>query len=540
VPIEFKCPCGAACSADESKVGQLFHCESCGFDILVPAPGTQDVARQPDPAAATEGISQVQVPAGTVGVLDFGALKEEMAAKAAEGVTEEEVARRQAAREAFQAQLGQKVGADELLEQIHGIRRDAAAPAGAAATSAAREALQAQLGNRAGADEMLEQIHGIRREPAAPAGPGDAAPSAVAADPGAAATSTAEPSDAAAGAGAVPAGPAAPKSATSAAELGKALRLAGPARSIPTGKARAAAHMRIKRIVYRPSLALGALCVAAALYSIDALTLKLIPHRPTLFPEISTLNPQFVRGAEDNLLVFRQGAKHWEIMGPDKEHLAQGKMWAMPDGVTPTMHVDGRMWYQNEYGAEEPAEPADEYLKALNYERDTNERYLGFGIALLAVGSVLLAMGLWTWSDVRIVRREMGTTEIPTAEVAGPEAQAPAGGEPAAAGAAADAAAPPAPAEGAQVLASPAASPEPASAAPEGGAPPPAPAPAGAAVPDAATAQAAASGQGAASPGAAATPMSAPQSTSSVQAGEASPAAPEAKTDAGQEPPKPA
>jgi len=189
-------------------------------------------------------------------------------------------------------------------------------------------------------------------------------------------------------------------------------------------------------------------------------------------------------------------------MGPDKEHLAQGKMWAMPDGVTPTMHVDGRMWYQNEYGAEEPAEPADEYLKALNYERDTNERYLGFGIALLAVGSVLLAMGLWTWSDVRIVRREMGTTEIPTAEVAGPEVQAPA--------------------------------------APEGGAPPPAPAPADAAVPDAATAQAAASGQGTASPGAAATRTSAPQSTSSVQAGEAGPAAPEAKTDAGQEPPKPA
>jgi hypothetical protein len=502
VPIEFKCPCGAACSADESKVGQLFHCESCGFDILVPAPGTQDVPQQPDPAAATEGISQVQVSAGTVAGLDFGALKEEMAAKAAEGVTEEEVARRQAAREAFQAQLGQKVGADELLEQIHGIRRDAAAPTGAAAPSAAREALQAQLGNRAGADELLEQIHGIRRQPAAPAGPGDAAPSAVAADPGAAATGTAEPSDAAPGAGAVPAGPAAPKSAMSAAELGKALRLAAPARSIPTGKARAAAHMRIKRIVYRPSLALGAICVAAALYSIDALTLKLIPHRPTLFPEIGTLNPQFIKGAEDNLLVFRQGAKHWEIMGPDKEHLAQGKMWAMPDGVTPTMHVDGRMWYQNEYGAEEPAEPADEYLKALNYERDTNERYLGFGIALLAVGSVLLAMGLWTWSDVRIVRREMGTTEIPTAEVAGPEAQAPA--------------------------------------APEGGAPPPAPAPAGAVVADAAAAQAAASGQGAASPGAAATRTSEPESTSSVQAGEAGPAALEAKTDAGQEPPKPA
>jgi len=444
VAIQFKCLCGAECSADESMVGQLHHCAACGLDIPVPAPGGEPSRDQP--AATAEMIAQVLSatagaghPAGEAGLDE---LRGEVAAKEVEGISEEEAARRKAARDAFQSQLGTKAGADELIFQITGKRPE----------------------------KPAEAAEG------APAGEGAAAPAAPARSPAAAI------------------------------EMKKALRLAAPAKPIPTGKARAATHIRIKRVVYGPSLALGVICLSLALYCIDALTLKLIPHKPTQYPELKTANPQLVKGETGQLWVLPQGARAWQPVGEDPNSLVDGKMWAMPNGTAPVIHPDGKIWYVNDFGAEEPAEPADDMRKALDYDRYQREMNLWFGASLAITAMVLLFLGFWTWNDVRIVRRDMGTTELPEAEAVSE-----------------DVAQPPSAVQDSQTRASgPPAWPEAAATAPAG-----APAPEGAPAP-------AAPGQEAASPAAA----PAPEPTSSLPAAEAAPPTSEAKPAAEPEPPK--
>lgn len=124
--IEFQCECGAPCSADEAKVGQLYHCEACGLDIPVPLPAhakasLKDVQAQiAQPGAAAEMVHQIQEAHPEVA--------------AAHGDPD----KRKADRAAFQAQLGQHAGAAELLEQIHGIHT--APPSAPAAPSDAAPA----------------------------------------------------------------------------------------------------------------------------------------------------------------------------------------------------------------------------------------------------------------------------------------------------------------------------------------------------------------------------------------------------------------
>jgi hypothetical protein len=407
VAIQFKCLCGAECSADESMLGQLYHCAACGLDIPVVAPGGE--ASRDQPAATAEMIAQVlsATEGGRRGDRGPGLneLRGEVAAKEVEGVSEEEAARRKVARDAFQSQLGKKAGADELIFQLTGKR------------------------------------------PEKPAEPGERAPAGAAA-----ATAPAAPA----------------RSPAAAVEMKKALRLAAPAKPIPTGKARAATHIRIKRVVYGPSLALGFICLALALYCIDALTLRLIPRKPTQYPELKTANPQLVKGQAGQLWVLPYGERVWRPVGEDPNSLVDGKMWAMPNGTAPVIHPDGKIWYVNDFGAEEPAEPADDMRKALDYDRYQREMSLWFGASLTVTALVLLFLGFWTWNDVRIVRRDMGTTELPTAEAVSEAAAAP----PADAGAA--------PAPQAAAATAPAAATESVSApsAPAGeAAPPPAPEP---------------------------------------------------------------
>jgi hypothetical protein len=434
VAIQFKCLCGAECSADESMVGQLHHCAACGLDIPVVAEATGEASRD-QPAATAEMIAQMlsATEGGRRGDRGPGLdeLRGEVAAKEVEGISEEEAARRKAARDAFQSQLGKKAGADELIFQLTGKRPEMSAEAGEGAPA-----------------------------------------------PGASARSPA-----------------------AAIEMKKALRLAAPAKPIPTGKARAATHIRIKRVVYGPSLALGFICLALALYCIDALTLKLIPHKPTQYPELRTPNPQLVKGEAGQLWVLPQGGRAWLPIGEDSGGLVDGKMWAMPNGTAPVVHPDGKIWYVNDFGAEEPAEPADDMRKALDYDRYQREMSLWFGASLAITALVLLFLGFWTWNDVRIVRRDMGTTELPEAE---PVSE--------------DVAQPPSAVQDSQTRASgPPASPDAAATAPAG-----APAPEGAPAP-------AAPGQEAASPAAAEAPAPASEATPSMPAAQAAPPASEAR-----------
>jgi hypothetical protein len=63
VAIEFNCTlCGAACSAEEARVGQTIKCPSCGKDVQVPAP-----ADAPTAEVVAEGESAMQSLQATVG-----------------------------------------------------------------------------------------------------------------------------------------------------------------------------------------------------------------------------------------------------------------------------------------------------------------------------------------------------------------------------------------------------------------------------------------------------------------------------------------
>jgi len=52
VVIRFKCTCGAMCSADEAKVGELIHCTACGLDFPVPAGNDVPVPAAQRPASS--------------------------------------------------------------------------------------------------------------------------------------------------------------------------------------------------------------------------------------------------------------------------------------------------------------------------------------------------------------------------------------------------------------------------------------------------------------------------------------------------------
>lgn len=102
--IEFKCPCGAACSAEESKVGQLHHCAVCGLDIPVP-PAVPPVLHEP---------------------AKMGDLKDQIVSPEAAAAAADEAAKRKASAAALHDQLGRSGGVAEMQEQMKAIRSEAA------------------------------------------------------------------------------------------------------------------------------------------------------------------------------------------------------------------------------------------------------------------------------------------------------------------------------------------------------------------------------------------------------------------------------
>ncbi|MCX5677216.1 MAG: hypothetical protein NTX87_19700 [Planctomycetota bacterium] len=135
--IEFKCPCGATCRADEAKAGELFHCEACGLDLPVPASGEAHVH-----VAEVVG----EPPAGKA-ALSSSAAEEFKAARSAD-----------------------RTGFNEMMEQLHGVKAPvevSGSPAAPAAGSSA--AGSATAGSAAKAPAMAA---GLRtRGPVKPATP---------------------------------------------------------------------------------------------------------------------------------------------------------------------------------------------------------------------------------------------------------------------------------------------------------------------------------------------------------------------------------
>lgn len=136
--IEFRCPCGAVCSAAETRVGELFHCEACGLDTPVPSPEqAQAAGHAAHQEAAQDMIHQVQDLQGAAAAEaaarhqeDLAALLKETGGNAPEPDAE---ANRKAGVAALHEQLGSHAGAAEMAEQMRAVRegQGGAAMAGA-------------------------------------------------------------------------------------------------------------------------------------------------------------------------------------------------------------------------------------------------------------------------------------------------------------------------------------------------------------------------------------------------------------------------
>jgi len=214
VVIEFTCDCGAACSADESQAGQLFHCEACGLDIPVPSP--QGAVTADDEAPETSEPPEADVAEADVveaAVEDMGdaeahadaerAMVEQM--KEVRGDPDEIAAKRR--------------------DDLDALKRDTAGDLDEAEAKARQEgnirALHDQLGAQGGIAEMAEQMRDVREG-------GEAV-------------------------------------AVSAGELGP--RTVRPLKKKPPrGVERAAHHVGFKKAIWAPSLLVGLACVGIGAY----------------------------------------------------------------------------------------------------------------------------------------------------------------------------------------------------------------------------------------------------------------------------------
>jgi hypothetical protein len=351
VAIEFKCPCGATCRADEAKTGELFRCDACGLDLPVPAsdaagPLAEVVGEPPAGASAAGTLDPAQV---------AGVLGQAPASKA-------------------------------------GVSSDAA------------EAFKAQVKDRAGFNEMMQQLHGVKA-------------------PAAGETSPATP---AAGSGA--AGPAAGATAGSGAKaplLAAGLRTRGPVKPL-TPVSRAAHHFGFKKVMWIPTLAVAVLCIVAG---IIAFVLSARDTTATITPpDVVIKEPEVIKDAQgvqwaiprgntpsphDDGTMWSKDAQGQESAALQIVRDAADRIWAVPAGKTLTTSKSGKVFYQDDSGFDMEPQSAARWLdiqgdldkrKAKDVGHQQGNRW--FGVALLAVGLVLAAFGLWLRMDVRQVLRE--------------------------------------------------------------------------------------------------------------------------------------
>jgi hypothetical protein len=414
VAIEFKCPCGQACSADVAQSGKMFTCPACGFQIKVPMPKRQaeDAAHQ---QAVGQMIDQVQ---GATGAAP----------------------RTRAGREDALKDLLGEDALTQIRAESHQLRR--------------------AIGETVGINVPDQPAPGAETK----------TPVAMPGDAGAAAGAAA-PADVAGGGSSAGAGSA----ATGAAAGGRSAltrRLTSAASEVPVpktwapppkGLARAAHHIAFKRIAWWVTLIVAAVCFGMTVWCyiphpIDPgklqfgadnpevqKTRKIVADSKNAMWAVPRDATPIVR--DDGTVAYKDekgeeapGLKIWK----DKEH--NGTYYAVPAGVEPTTYEKVRpngdpvsitMKYVDSTGFERDAEVANLWIDMMeNMQREdayvasvaassveTSYKYHHFGYAFLGVAIPLLALGLWLWRDVRTVRRETEgqdggqAFDIPTATV---------------------------------------------------------------------------------------------------------------------------
>jgi len=380
VAIEFKCPCGAACSADEMRVGQTIHCEACGKDVKVPEPSDAPVAEvlvDPGPSAM-QGLQEI------VGHGDV----------------------------------------DEMIRQVkeaRGIPTGAPAPAEGGPAPAA-----GQVGAAAPAGAAMAQLAGAAAAPVT----GGAAPAVGVSVPGpsAAGPAAAEP-EAKRGFSLPPP----PRGLARAAHhLGFKKVMWLPTLLIGFGGVGLAVWCFLAEGPPQPAMEVQE-GTPRIVKSADG-QMWLVPQGATAKEHEDGTMWYTAEGSEEEVAskhVLMGSDEHaWAIPQGGKDlHAASGKMYyndpAVQDENLKRAHPSGdKMYYTDPSGYEVPAEPADQALKTLQDEENfaakseeakvrNAERYQKFGFGFSGVGVVLILLGFWMRHDVVWVRR---ATEPPPKE----------------------------------------------------------------------------------------------------------------------------
>ena len=159
---------------------------------------------------------------------------------------------------------------------------------------------------------------------------------------------------------------------------------------------RAAHHLGVKKVLWIPALAVGALCSALALLCLVVGPVKLLTT-PSLTSGEGKWGPVFIDEP------FKGVEEKWELVqGPD------GRWWFITTDAETLGWENGRP--RPTQGAWDlPVRPAQESVKfsrlsaAAEARAGEGKRYLVFGPIFLVIGPVLLALSLWMRRDIRLV-----------------------------------------------------------------------------------------------------------------------------------------
>ena len=367
--IQFKCPCGADCSADEMKVGQTIRCEACGKDVKVPEPGDAPVAEvlvEPGPSAM-QGLQEI-------------------------------------------------IGHGDVNEMIRQVKEARGIPAGAPAPGAGVQPSAVPVGAGAPAGAAAGQSAGVPAIGTGPAAAAEAA-SAEAAGQAPAAWVSAPVAEAARPASAEP-------------EAKRGFSLPPPPRGLDRARHHLGFKKVMwlpTLLIGFGGVGLAGWCFQAEgptqqVMDVPEGTLKIVKSADGemwLVPQGATAKEHedgtmwyTAEGSEEEV-----AAKH-VLMGSDE------RAWAIPQGGKELHAAGGKMYYTDPSGYEVLAEPADHALKILQEEEGflakseeakvrNADRYQKFGFGFSSVGVVLILLGFWMRHDVLMVRR---ATEPPPEE----------------------------------------------------------------------------------------------------------------------------
>jgi hypothetical protein len=159
---------------------------------------------------------------------------------------------------------------------------------------------------------------------------------------------------------------------------------------------RAAHHLGVKKVLWIPALAVGALCSALALLCLVVGPVKLLTT-PSLTSGEGKWGPIFIDEPAQGL------EEKWELVqGLD------GRWWFIATDAEKFEWENGRP-RPTQGGWDLPVRPAQQSVKfsrlsaAAEARATVAKHYLLFGTVFLVIGPVLLALSLWMRRDIRLV-----------------------------------------------------------------------------------------------------------------------------------------